>query len=199
MAEPARKRATYEDILAAPPHVVAELIEGVLHTQPRPAARHTRAASKMGIRIGGSFDEDDEGGGHNGPGGWWILDEPELHLGENVLVPDLAGWRRARMPVIPDEPYFTLPPDWVCEVLSPSTRRLDVTVKADLYAAAGIGHFWQVDPDAKTLTVFELSDGRWLRVVAFAGDDSAIAPPFEAVPLPLSALWLPDPPGQGPG
>ena len=123
------KRATYEDVLNAPENKVAEILDGELFLSPRPAPRHAAAASSLGGRVGGPFD-----GGIGGPGGWWILDEPELHFGEHVLVPDLAGWRRERMPAIPDVAFFTLAPDWVCEVLSPSTARIDRGEKLPIYA-----------------------------------------------------------------
>ena len=116
-----RSRATYQDVLDAPAHRVAEIVEGTLHTHPRPAMPHALASSQLGAELGGAF-----GRSRGGRGGWWIIDEPELHLGEDILVPDLAGWRRERMPVYPDTAYVTLAPDWVCEVLSASTRRLDL-------------------------------------------------------------------------
>jgi Uma2 family endonuclease len=112
-----RRPATYEDLLEVPVQLVAEILGGELHTTPRPTPRHAVASSRLGVNLGGPFDQ-----GHGGPGGWWILDEPELHLGADVIVPDLAGWRRTRMPEIPAEAYFALAPDWVCETLSPRTR-----------------------------------------------------------------------------
>ena len=119
MGDPARRRATYEDVLAQPDHVVAEVIHGTLYTFARPRTRHARSSSRLGAVLDGPFDR----GANGGPGGWIILDEPELHLGADpdILVPDLAGWRRTRMPEMPDAPYLTLAPDWVCEVVSPST------------------------------------------------------------------------------
>ena len=138
-----RRRATYRDVLEAPPHKVAEIVAGTLHTNPRPAPRHAHASSALGAKIGDPF------GYGGGPGGWWILDEPELHLGEDILVPDIAGWRRERMPDLPDTPYFPLAPDWVCEVLSPSTRDLDRHGKRPIYAREGVNHLWFVDPAAR--------------------------------------------------
>jgi Uma2 family endonuclease len=146
------------------------------------AARH--ASSALGARIGSPFHSDP-----GGPGGWWILDEPELHLGPDVLVPDLAGWRRERLPVFPDAPWFELAPDWACEVLSPGTRRLDLTDKRDIYGAAGIGHLWLIDPGARTLEAFALRDGAWVLGTALKDDAELRVPPFEAVGFPLSALW----------
>ena len=125
----ARRRATYQDVLDAPPHRVAEIVDGTLHTHSRPAMPHARASSMLGIELGGPFDR-----GRGGPGGWWIVFEPELHLGEDILVPDVAGWRRERMPEYPATAYATLAPDWVCEVLSASMRRLDLQGKRPVYA-----------------------------------------------------------------
>jgi Uma2 family endonuclease len=121
--EPARRRATYEDLTQVPEHMVAEIIDGELYASPRPASPHARSASVMGGDLGGPFDRPP--GGPEAPGGWWILDEPELHLGPDVMAPDLAGWRRERMPRIPDVAYFEQAPDWVCEVVSPRTGILD--------------------------------------------------------------------------
>jgi Uma2 family endonuclease len=179
-----RQPATYKDVLDAPPHMVAELIHGALHLHPRPASRHARAASILGGELILPFDR-----GRDGPGGWWIVFEPELHLGHDVLVPDLAGWRRERMPAFPDAPAFELAPDWVCEVLSPSTRRSDVTEKRDLYGANEVGHLWFVDPQARTLEVFALERGAWRLVRALKEDDEVRVAPFDAVAFPLSALW----------
>lgn len=179
-----KPKATYQDVLDAPPNMVAELIEGALHVHPRPSTRHARASSTLGYKIGGPFDE-----GQGGPGGWWILDEPELHLGADVLVPDLAGWRRESMPIFPDAPWIELPPDWVCEVLSPSTRRIDLTDKRRLYAVAGVPHLWFVDPLARTLEAFALRDGVWALIAALKDDEEVRVPPFDAITFPLSALW----------
>ena len=178
------KRATYRDVLDAPAHMVAEIVEGALHLQPRPAGRHTLAGSSLGVEIGGPFQR-----GRGGPGGWWILDEPELHFGEDILVPDLAGWRRERMPTVPDDAWFTLAPDWVCEILSPSTRKFDLEEKRPIYAREGIGHLWLVDPSARTLEAFRLADGDWSAAGSASEAEPVSFPPFEAVSFPLDALW----------
>ncbi|MDE0409348.1 MAG: Uma2 family endonuclease [Alphaproteobacteria bacterium] len=178
------KRATYRDVLDAPAHMVAEIVEGALHLQPRPAGRHTLAGSSLGVEIGGPFQR-----GRGGPGGWWILDEPELHFGEDILVPDLAGWRRERMPTVPDDAWFTLAPDWVCEILSPSTRKFDLEEKRPIYAREGIGHLWLVDPSARTLEAFALSGGAWSAAGSASEAEPVSFPPFEAVSFPLDALW----------
>ena len=177
-------RATYQDVLDAPPDKVTEVIAGTLHSHPRPAARHAWASSVLGIKLGPPFNFGDDG-----PGGWWIVFEPELHLGEDIVVPDLAGWRRETMPEYPDAAYFTIAPDWVCEVLSPSTRRLDLNEKRDLYAREGVGHLWFVDPDARTLEVFALRGDQWLLLATRADDAPVSLPPFDAITFPLGALW----------
>lgn len=185
MHQPKPRPATYADIEALPSNVVGEILFGALHTHPRPAPRHARASSVLGIELGGPFDR-----GRNGPGGWIILDEPELHLGPHVIVPDIAGWRRERMPKLPDTAYFETPPDWVCEVLSPSTQQVDRTDKLAVYAKFGVGHAWYVDPIARTLEVFALSDGgKWVIAATFKDDDAVTAPPFEVHTFNLGALW----------
>lgn len=176
------KRATYEDVLNAPENKVAEILDGELFLSPRPASPHAVAASRLG-RVLGPFDDTP-----GGPGGWWILDEPELHFGEHVLVPDLAGWRRERMPAMRNVPFFTLPPDWVCEVLSPSTERLDRSRKLRIYAEAGVAHAWFVKPSDRTLEVLRLRDGAWT-IVAVTDADVVRAEPFEAIELELGQLW----------
>ena len=188
------RRATYLDVLDAPPHRVAEVIAGTLHTHPRPAARHAWASSRLGGRLDGPFNP-----GAGGPGGWWIVFEPELHLGDDIVVPDLAGWRRETMPTYPDAAFFAVAPDWVCEVLSPSTRRLDQGEKRDLYAREGVRHLWFVDPDARMLEAFELRDGHWLLLATLVDDAPVSLPPFDAITFPLGALWPEVNPGAGKG
>ena len=176
--------ATYRDVLEAPPNVVAEVVDGTLRTHPRPAMPHARASSALGAQIGGPFDYDADG-----PGGWWIVIEPEIHLGGDILVPDLAGWRRAHMPDYPDTPFVTLAPDWVCEVLSPSTRRFDLLGKRPIYAREGVSHLWLVDPTDRTLEAFELRDEHWLLTATAKDDDTVRISPFEAVGFSLGTLW----------
>ncbi len=184
MGSPASRFATYDDLLALPEHVVGEIIQGVLHSHPRPAPKHARAYSILGGELVGPYDK-----GLGGPGGWWILDEPEIHLAGNVLVPDLGGWRRERMPKLPDIAWFELAPDWVCEILSPSTARLDRVEKLPLYAQEGVGYCWLVDPDLRTLEVFRNQSGKWLLLAALQNDAAVCQPPFDATTFPLSGLW----------
>ena len=176
--------ASYEDLKQVPPHLVAELLDGRLVTHPRPAPRHANVSSSLGSKIGSPFHH-----GDGGPGGWWILDEPELHLGAHVLVPDLAGWRREHMPKLPDTAWFEQPPDWICEVLSPATVRYDRLEKRDIYAAFKVAHLWFVDPDAKTLEAFTLKDGAWVLEATRANDDEIALAPFAEVPFSLASLW----------
>ena len=180
----ARRRATYQDVLDAPAHLVAEVVAGTLYTHPRPAPPHTFATSVLGGELNPPFHR-----GRGGPGGWWILDEPELHLGEDILVPDLAGWRRDRMPELPDTPYFTLAPDWACEVLSASTRRMDLQGKRPIYAREGVGYLWLVDPTDRTLDAFELHEGKWLLIASAKDDEPVSIRPFDAITFSLGDLW----------
>ena len=180
----ARRPATYDDLLAVPDHLVAEILDGDLHTSPRPAPRHAQATSGLTIDLGGPFDR-----GRGGPGGWHILAEPELHLGDDVVVPDLAGWRRTRLTELPEQAFFTQAPDWVCETLSPSTERIDRGKKLAIYAREGVAHLWLLNPVAETLEADRLEQGRWTLLVTHAGDVAARIEPFDAVELELWRLW----------
>ena len=184
MPATAHKLVTYEDLFDLPDHLVGEIIHGQLITHPRPAPRHVVASSAIGDELVSPFQK-----GRGGPGGWWILDEPELHLGPHILVPDLAGWRRERLPVIPDTAFFTLSPDWVCEVLSPGTARTDRADKMPLYAEYGVSFLWLIDPALRTLEAFVLRDGRWLLEHVYQEDDEVRAVPFDAITFPLADLW----------
>jgi Uma2 family endonuclease len=184
MADPADRRATCEDLLQVPEHLVAEIIDGRLVTHPRPAPRHLRASSSLGGELHGPFDK-----GRSAPGDWWILGEPELHLGPHVLVPDLAGWRRERMPGLPDTAWFELAPDWVWEVLSPGTASQDRAEKLPIYADQEIAHAWPIDPLLRTLEAFENRDGKWLLLATLKDADPVSLPPFDAVTFDLSLLW----------
>jgi Uma2 family endonuclease len=179
----AKRGATYEDLLRLPDNVVGEIVDGELHVSPRPASLHSRAASRLGGELFGPFDK-----GKGGPGGWILLDEPELHLVGQIVVPDLAGWRRERMPEMPDAAAFELAPDWICEVLSPSTSAFDRAKKMPVYARAGVQHAWLVDPGPKTLEVFRLDGPGW-RLLATYTEDKVRAEPFDAIELELASLW----------
>ena len=168
-----------------PATMIAEIIEGELVASPRPAVRHANASSRLGGTLDGPFHR-----GRGGPGGWIILDEPELHLGADVVVPDLAGWRRERFSeAAGDAAAIEIAPDWVCEVLSASTAGIDRTKKLPLYAREKVLHTWFVDPVAKTLEVLRLVDQRWTLVGAHEGDAKVRAEPFDAIEIDLAALW----------
>lgn len=184
MADAATKRATYEDILGAPEHLIAEIIDGGLELQPRPAGRHAAVASALGEELGPPFKR-----GRGGPGGWLLLDEPELHLGQDILVPDLGGWRRERLPGVGSEAYFVLPPDWICEVLSPATEKRDRTDKLRIYAREGVPHVWLINPDQRTIEVLRLQGDKWLTLAAYSDSVRVRAEPFEAFELDLATLW----------
>jgi Uma2 family endonuclease len=184
-----KRRATYEDLMQVPDTKVAEIIDGALVVSPRPASPHARAATTLGVDIAGRFDR--APGDPAGPGGWWILLEPELHLGDDVLVPDWAGWRRERLPVFPDTPAFTQAPDWVCEVISPSTGRIDRSSKMHIYARERVAHLWLVDPLIETLEIYRLDGERWVVVDTHAAEDVVRPEPFDAVELQLGRWWMP--------
>lgn len=176
--------ARYADIEALPENVVGEILGGVLYTHPRPALPHARATTALGEEIGPPFNR-----GRGGPGGWIILDEPELHLVEEVIVPDLAGWRRERMPELPKAAAALIAPDWACEVLSPSTMKVDRAVKVPIYARERVSHLWFVDPIEQTLEVLRL-DGETYRLVGtWFGEDKVRLEPFEAIEIELAGLW----------
>jgi Uma2 family endonuclease len=185
MALPRKKPATYEDVLAAPEHLVAEIVDDELYTSPRPAAPHAVASSALLVEIAGAFGHGRQGN----RGGWVILMEPELHIVGQVMVPDLAGWRRERMPEVRSVPFFDLAPDWLCEVVSPSTGALDRAKKLPHYARAGVGHVWLVDPTPKTLEIYRLDRGGWRLEATHEGDTTVNATPFDAAALDLTRLW----------
>jgi len=181
------RRATYQDLLDVPPHNTAEILKGVLHTNPRPARPYRNAASVLAGELYLPYRR-----GIGGPGKWALLDEPELHLGPDpdIVVPDIAGWRREKMPRIPmkDAAIF-ITPDWVCEVLSPATEALDRSDKMDIYAREGVAHIWLVDPRTQTLEVYRNEGGQWIRVGAWRGSAAVQAEPFEAAEIELGVLW----------
>ena len=188
MGSEAKKVAKYEDLLKVPDHLVAEIIEGELITSPKPGPKHARAATKLTGKISEPFD-----GGIGGPGGWWILIEPEVHLGSDILVPDLAGWRRDVTPQFPGSKNFIdIAPQWVCEVLSPSTARTDRMLKLPIYARERIDHVWLIDPVMRSLDVYLRQDKGWFLLNTFVGNDTIRAAPFDAIEIDLGSLWSPD-------
>jgi len=184
MLKPKSRPATYADIEALPPNMVGEIVFGVLYAMPRPAPKHSLSAIQLGHEMTGPFNR-----GRGGPGGWIFLTEPELHLGPHVVVSDLAGWKRERLTPFPETAFISTPPDWLCEVLSPSTQALDRTDKLTVYAEYGVGHCWYVDPLARTLEVLELTGGKWLLEATFKDADMVSAPPFAVHSFALDGLW----------
>lgn len=188
---PLDREATYRDLLEVPDHLVAEIVEGELFTSPRPASRNAVATGKLFGQLDRRF-----GDGDGGPGGWWFLIEPEVHLGRDVFVPDIAGWRKERMPVIPDVAAFDLAPDWVCETLSPTTSRLDRYRKLPRYARYGIRNAWLVDPIGFGVEVYRLENEHWVLISTHEGSTLIRAEPFEAAEIDLGAMWLSPPSPQ---
>ena len=183
--KPLKKGATYDDLARVPEHYVAEMFDGDLYASPRPAFPHARAAMALAAKIGSPFDLD-----RSGPGGWFLLSEPELHFGNDVLVPDVAGWRRERLPAIPNVAYLTLAPDWICEVVSPSTESIDRGKKLRIYAREGVLHAWLVDPLRQSLEVLALQSGSLVEIEEHRGNVTVRVCPFDAVELELRALWI---------
>jgi Uma2 family endonuclease len=181
---PFDRPATYEDLAALPDTLVAEIVGGELHASPRPAPPHTEAGAVVGGRLVPPFHE-----GRGGPGGWRIVYEPEIHLGADIVVPDWAGWRRTRLPRRPETAYYGIAPDWVCEILSPSTASIDRVQKLAIYAREGVSHAWLIDPLAHTLEVLRLEHGRWTILGTHAGTEIVRAEPFAEIEIELPSLW----------
>jgi Uma2 family endonuclease len=184
MTKPVPTPATYADLEKVPPHLVAEIIHGVLETHPRPVGRHGAAQATLQGELHSPYRK-----GSGGPGGWIFISEPELHLGSHVLVPDIAGWKRERLPDVPKTPGITVPPDWVCEVLSPATAKRDRGAKQMIYAEFGISHFWVVDPSNRLIDAYQLVAGKWMLLGSVGGSDEVSLPPFEAARFPLDLLF----------
>jgi Uma2 family endonuclease len=183
-----RRRATYDDVLNAPEHKVAEIIDGVLYLSPRPAFPHALATTSLSADLFSPFSK-----GRGGPGGWWILVEPELHFGEDVLVPDIAGWRHSRLPKAPDLKFATVAPDWLCETLSPSTEKLDRTKKLRVYARERVPHVWLIDALRQTLEVLVLRGSSLVTQATYHSDERVRLEPFEAIEIDLAYLWMTPP------
>ena len=180
------KPSLYEALCALPEGIRGEIVNGRLHAQPRPTGPHALASSRLGSDIEGPYSR-----GRGGPGGWWIIDEPESHFirDREVEVPDLAGWRKTRMPRLPDGHRFEVVPDWVCEVLSPSTKRTDREEKMSVYASFGVSYAWLVDPETHTLEAYAAAQGSWRPLGIFRGDDCVRVAPFDTIAIHLADLW----------
>jgi Uma2 family endonuclease len=176
----------YDRLMDLPEGLTGEILNGQLHAQPRPSGPHMGVESALQIELGGPFDR-----GRGGPGGWRILVEPEIHFvrDQEVCVPDLAGWRRGRLPQLPRDQRFEVVPDWVCEILSPSTESKDRQIKMPIYARYGVGFVWLIDPLKQTLEAYVLEEGEWRRLGTWGGGETVAVPPFDAVQLALRDLW----------
>jgi Uma2 family endonuclease len=183
--KPLKTGATYDDLCDVPDRFIAEIIDGDLYATPRPPIRHVHAVSVLAAELGALFHSR-----RNGPGGWIMLNKPELHFGNDVLVPDITGWRRSRLPKLPNAAFMTLAPDWICEALSPSTEALDRSKKLRIYARERVEHAWLLDPVRKRLEVLVLRTGTWVPVIEHEGAGNVRAPPFDAIELELDALWI---------
>jgi Uma2 family endonuclease len=198
MSIPAGKLASYEDLLSLPDNVRAEILDGHIVTMPAPLPRHSKPQRAIGRFIGGPFDDDD---GRGGPGGWWIFVEVDIQLTQHDIVrPDLAGWRRERLPQPGRQRPINIVPDFVCEICSPSTETIDRVTKRRLYAQHGVPFYWIVDPESRTLEALELQAGRWLEIGAWDESATARIAPFSEVEIEVGRLFLPkdaDPPESG--
>lgn len=177
-------QATYADLEAVPAHLVAEILFGELVTHPRPVPAHSITAISLAEELVGPFQKS-----KGGPGGWIFMTEPELHLGADVVVPDLAGWRRERLHALPETAWIETAPDWVCEILSPATEKYDRGEKRLIYAAAGVNYLWLVDPRPQALEAFELTEGKWLLLATLTGGDAVSVAPFDVIEFSLQLLW----------
>lgn len=186
MGEPARKNATYDDLFDIPENKTGEIINGELIVTPRPSRNHVFTATALGGQVTPPY----QFGRGAGPGGWIILIEPEVKLGADILVPDLAGWKTKRFPEGEDHNWISVPPDWVCEILSPSTLRVDKIKKMPIYSRGGVLHLWLIDPGARTLDVYRLESGNWLVAGAYVEDDKVRSEPFQEIEIDLKSLWL---------
>ncbi len=191
MPNPVKKHATYADLEAVPQHFVAEILGGELVVQPRPAPRHNFTSSSLTSELSPPFQK-----GRGGSGGWIFADEPELHLGFDVLVPDIAGWRRETLSSLPDTAYFETSPDWVCEILSPSTERYDRGIKRRIYAEVGVQYLWLVNPQEQVLEAFKLTGKDWLLIATVIAGQEVSIEPFNAISFALSVLFPFDPPNN---
>jgi len=184
-----KRPAVYADLLKLPEGAIGEIVDGELFVSPRPNPQHALAEAGVTEVLRGPFQSGKDGG----PGGWWILPEPELHLGpdenDKIFVPDLAGWKKERLPKLPSESFISVVPDWICEILSPSNMRLDRTKKVPRYGELGVRHLWLVSPRDKTLEVLKLENGKWVLLGTHADDEKVRAEPFQAIEFDLRVLW----------
>jgi Uma2 family endonuclease len=184
MPELPKKKATYDDLYSVPENMIGEIINGELVVTPRPSRKHVFTTTALGNELGPPYQFR-----RGGPGGWVILIEPEVGLGEHIMVPDLAGWKEERYPDEEPHNWISVVPDWICEVLSSGTRRRDRMEKMPIYAQYKVPHFWMVDPVDETLEVFRLKEGEWVVAGLFAENAKVRAEPFTEIEINLNDLW----------
>ncbi len=185
MSESAKKIATYDDLYNLPDNMVGQIIDGKLVTTPWQSREHARASTILSAKLIAPYEL-----GENGPGGWIILYKLEVRLGDNIIVPDLVGWRNERFPIAEETNWVSVCPDWVCEIISPNTVRIDKTKKMPVYARYGVGYFWLIDPANRTLDVYKLESGKWMLLETHADNDKVRAEPFNEVEIDLGSLWF---------
>jgi Uma2 family endonuclease len=185
LARPLDRPATLADLESLPEHLRGEIIDGMLYVFPRPRAPHADVEADVVDALRGPFQK-----GRGGPGGWWILPEPGIQLPRAPeFVPDVAGWRRERLARPPADGPITVVPDWICEILSPTTRGYDLIVKRRFYADIGVGHLWYVDLEARALMVSRLENGHWVELGVHGVGEKVRAEPFDAVEIDLATWW----------
>lgn len=183
---PVPQPTLYQQLESLPEGLTGEILNGQLHTQPRPSGLHVLVESALLGTLHPPYHR-----GNGGPGGWWILVEPEVHFVRDieVAIPDIAGWRRERLPTLPEDHRFQVAPDWVCEILSPSTASKDREVKLPLYAHYGVAYAWLIDPRRRRLEAYGLENGEW-RLLADAAEDATLTvAPFGEIKLVLGEIW----------
>jgi Uma2 family endonuclease len=187
-ASEAQHAATAADLLAIPePERFHEVIDGELVRKAAPSGPHGRAQSRVVAKIGGPYDRRPGG---RAPGGWWIVTEVEIELEvRQVYRPDVTGWRRERLPELPDQTPITVRPDWVCEILSESNARNDLVRKMRGYHRAGVPHYWIVDPREQTLTVYRWTAEGFLLALAAERHERVRAEPFADIELFVGSLF----------
>jgi len=190
MTETVRKLATWDDLLATlDDGRTYEIIAGLMEALPRPRPGHGNAQALLSGEIVRPFQR-----GRGGPGGWWIIIEPDVELTTNdIIVPDLAGWKRDKVPEFPHDRPIRFVPDWICEVLSPTNQKRDRVVKANLYLTCGVMYYWILDVQERTLEAYSAKEGSWVRLGAWTDGDTSRIPPFDAIELEVEGLFPPPP------
>lgn len=188
MSDTAHRLATFADMatLEAEGRCI-ELVGGGIVDKASPSAAHADAQGALAALLRPRFHRQD---GDEPPGGWWILPEVDIAFGlHDVLRPDVAGWRRARVPVRPSSYPVDVSPDWVCEVLSPSTAHRDLGVKREIYHRHEVAHYWVVDVEKQILLVYRREPAGYTLVLSAGPGERVRAEPFDACSLDMDELF----------